>query len=242
MLLLGPFLVLQRSLHREVQAFFLLLTRRQDFSIIIFSLLFLPGVLLHETSHYLVARLLNVRTGRFSLIPRPLAGGRLQLGYVETARVDFLRDSLIGVAPLLFGSIFVIYVGLAHLGLDSLWQTWIIGSLDGFLQGLRQSYQGADFWLWFYLAFTVSSTMMPSASDRRAWLSLAIVLLGFLILGIAAGAGAWMAEHLAPILDKAFHALDLAIGISLTLHMVLLPLVWGGRKIISHLTGLRVNF
>ena len=85
LLLLGPFLFLQRSLHREVQAFFLLLTRRQDISIVIFSLLFFPGVLLHETSHYLMARLLNVRTGRFSIIPRPLPDGHLQLGYVETA-------------------------------------------------------------------------------------------------------------------------------------------------------------
>lgn len=242
LLLLGPFLFLQRSLHREVQAFFLLLTRRQDFSIIIFSLLFFPGVLLHETSHYLIARLLNVRTGRFSLVPRPLPDGRLQLGFVETAQADFLRDALIGFAPLLFGGAFVIYAGLAHLELDVLWQAWTNGSPEGFLQGLRQSYQSADFWLWFYLAFTVSSTMLPSASDRRAWFPLAIVLLGLFLLGVAAGAGPWMADNLAPALNSVFHTLDLAIGISMSLHLVLLPLVWGGRKLLSRLTGLRIDY
>ncbi len=242
LLLLVPFLFLQRSLHREVQAFFLLLTRRQDFSLVIFSLLFFPGVLLHETSHFLMARLLNVRTGRFSMIPRPLPGGRLQLGYVETAQTDFLRDSLIGIAPLLVGGCVVVYVGLVPLGLDALWQSWTVGTLNALLQALRQVYQQPDFWLWFYLAFTVSSTMLPSASDRRAWLPMAIALLLLFGFSLAAGAGPWMAEHLAPALNSALQALDLAIGISMLLHVFLLPLVWGARKGLSRLTGLSVGF
>ncbi len=85
LLLLVPLLYLQRFLQREIQAIFLLITRQPEISMALFSLIFLPGVLLHEISHFLMAHLLGVRTGRFSIIPKKLEGGRIQLGYVETA-------------------------------------------------------------------------------------------------------------------------------------------------------------
>ena len=56
------FLVAQRWLHREIHAVFLLITRRPGLSVGLFSLVFFPGVLLHETSHFLTARILGVRT------------------------------------------------------------------------------------------------------------------------------------------------------------------------------------
>src|SRR4030042_6496478 len=90
-ILIWPLLVLQRGLHREIQSVFLLLTRRVDLSLALFSLLFLPGVFLHEASHYIMAQILDVQTGRFSIIPRAVGNGRLQLGYVGTARAGALR-------------------------------------------------------------------------------------------------------------------------------------------------------
>ena len=46
LLMLGPLLLIQPRLHLEIQAVFLLLTRRPALSIGLFSLLFFPGVLL----------------------------------------------------------------------------------------------------------------------------------------------------------------------------------------------------
>jgi hypothetical protein len=96
--------VLQRRLHFEIQALLFLLTKRIDLSMTIFAILFLPGVLIHELSHYGMARLLNVPVGKLSLIPQPLPDGRMRLGYVETQSTDFIRDALIGAAPLIVGS------------------------------------------------------------------------------------------------------------------------------------------
>ena len=168
---LGWFLVgviglalLQRQLHQEIQSVLFLLTRRIDLALAIFSILFLPGVLLHETSHYLAARLLKVPVGRFSLIPQPLPDGRLRLGYVETAQTDFIRDGLIGAAPLIAGSLFVAYAGFVHLDFLALWIQLSAGDLSPITAAISLTVAQPDFWIWFYVIFVVSSTMFPSES------------------------------------------------------------------------------
>lgn len=240
LLSLALLLVFQRLLHREIQAVFLLLTRRADLSQALFALLFFPGVLLHELSHYLTARLLLVRTGRFSLAPRATADGRLQLGYVETARTDLLRDALIGAAPLIAGGLFVAYAGQNRLGLLGFWDTVLQAGAQALPTAWSTVYQRSDFWLWLYLAFTVSSTMFPSRSDRRAWLPLGLASGALLGLGLVAGVGPWMLTHLAPWLNRAALAATSVLGLSFGLHaLFLLPFLLL-RRLLERWTGLEV--
>ena len=231
---------LQRFLQREIQAIFLLITRQPEISVALFSLLFFPGVLLHEVSHFLMARLLGVRTGRFSIIPKKLEGGRLQLGYVETAKTDFFRDALIGVAPLLTGGIFVAYAGVSRLGLNTLWLNLTQGQLNAINQAIKSIVVRPDFWLWFYLIFAVSSTMLPSASDRRAWVPLLVVFLGLVGLILLVGAGPWLLTRLGSTLMAAIDAVFMVFGITVIIHLILSPPMWLIRKIISRMVGLRV--
>jgi hypothetical protein len=240
LLLIAPLLFLQRNLHREIQAIFLLLTRQPEIAVALFSLIFLPGVLLHETSHYLMARLLGVRTGRFSIVPQKMEDGRLQLGFVETAAVDFFRDALIGAAPLITGGLFVAFAGLARMGLNTLWASLAGGQMRVFLDTLTSLTEQPDFWLWFYLTFTISSTMLPSASDRRAWLPLLLVILVLLGLTLLAGAGPWLVAHLAPTLNSALRSVAVVFGITVLLHLILFPPAWALRKLISRLVGYQV--
>jgi hypothetical protein len=218
---LAPFLLVQRWLHRDIQAVFLLLTRRPELTIGLFSLLFFPGVMLHETSHFLMAVLLRVRTGRFSVLPKVQPDGQLQLGFVETAKSDFLRDALIGMAPLLSGGAVIAYLGISRLGLASLGIFITHAEWALFWQALVQLPNQPDFWLWFYLAFTISSTMLPSASDRRAWLPVALILVTLAGIAVLAGAGPWMLANLAPRVNQLLLTLATIFGISLVLHLIL---------------------
>lgn len=240
LLVLGPFILLQRRLHWEIQAIFLILTRRQDIAIVLFSLLFLPGVLIHELSHFLMARILGVRTGRLSVIPRPMADGRLQLGYLETSRVDFLRDALIGIAPLIFGGFFIGYIALEPLGIPNYWTGLTGVNPDEVRQGLVGIFSRADFWVWFYLAFAISSTMMPSRSDRRGWLPVGLLVITLLLIGIALGAGPWIFQQASSLAERIILAIIFVFGTGLVVHLALLIPVMLLRSLLLKLTGTKI--
>jgi len=237
---LVPLILLQRLLHREIQAVFLILTRDTRLTMGIFSMLFLPGVFLHEFSHFGMAKILGVRTGRFSLFPQSLPDGRLQLGYVETARSDVGRDSLIGAAPLIVGTLFVAYVAIYHLQMRVLWDAFRNGQFDLFWLGLRTLPQTQDFYLWFYLAFAVSSTMMPSESDRHAWLELLISIAVLFGIALLVGAGPWMLSNVAPRLSLFLSSVAVIFGLSALVHILLILPTALIHKLLARATGVDV--
>jgi hypothetical protein len=219
----------------------LLITRRADLSIAIFSLLFFPGVLLHEGSHFLMAKILGVPTGRISLIPESIQGNRLRLGFVETEKTDILRDALIGTAPLLSGGFFVAYAGIYQLNILLLWEGLASTQLDRALDSLYAFVSVPDFWLWFYLIVTVSSMMFPSVSDRRAWLPVLIIVILLVSMAVLFGAGPWMSVNLLPILNDALRGVAVVFAISAGFHLVVLLPTWFMRLLMNKITGLQVQ-
>src|SRR5574341_1343325 len=238
--MLVPLILLQRLLHREIQAVFLILTRDPRLTMGLFSMIFFPGVFLHELSHFLIAKILFVRTGKFSIFPQSLPDGRLQLGYVETARSDVVRDSLVGAAPLIVGTLFIAYVAIYHLQLRVLWEVFLNGQLDLFWMGVRALPRVKDFYLWFYLAFAVSSTMMPSASDRHAWLELVISIGVLVAIALLVGAGPWMLSKIAPRVSNFLSAVAVIFGLSAFVHALLVLPTALVHKLLSRATGLDV--
>ncbi len=233
--------LLQRSLHREIQAFFLILTRRAGLTEAIFALIFFPGVFLHELSHFLMAKLLWVPTGKFSLIPQAQPNGKLRLGYVETASGGFIRDALIGAAPLVTGSLFVVYVAIYHFHLLPLWDFIRLAGWGEFWKGLAAVPKSPDFWIWFYLTFTVSSTMMPSESDRQAWLPLGGLAAALLGIAILAGAGPWMLANLANPVNSFLRALAMIFALSGIFQILLMLPFLVLHRILTRLTGVDVG-
>jgi hypothetical protein len=105
---------------------------------------------------------------------------------------------------------------------------------------MRTLPQAPDFYLWFYLAFAVSSTMMPSESDRHAWLELLIstgVLFGITLL---VGAGPWMLSNVAPRVSTFLSSVAVIFGLSAFVHILLILPTALIHKLLTRATGVDV--
>jgi hypothetical protein len=178
---------LKRWITAHVQGVAFLLTGNPRVAMWLFWVLFLPGTLLHELSHWLTALLLGVKTGRFSLWPQMKKGGELQMGSVQVELSDPFRHSLIGLAPLIFGTLAVLLIGQGLLNLGRLGAAFNSGDIEQIIEAIARLLLVPDVWLWLYLIFAISNAMLPSASDRESWRTVFIYL--GLTLGLALGLG-----------------------------------------------------
>ncbi len=211
----------ERWVHRRLQRLGFHLTKNRDAALTIFAIILFPGVLLHELSHWLFARLLGVRTGRINLLPAVNKKGELQLGALEyyAAGLDPIRESLVGAAPLITGSIVLLLIANYLFGLPEAQETLSSGQVQAFLGLIWQSLHTPDFWLWLYLAFAVANAMMPSPADRRAWPAFAIIVALAVTALLLLGLGDWILISLegpaALWLSHWATALTLSAGINL---------------------------
>jgi hypothetical protein len=147
---------------------------------------------------------------------------------------------LIGAAPLLTGCIFIALAGAYRLEISALWVNLAEGKGNLIGEIFTALSNQPDFWLWFYLIFTVSSTMMPSASDRRAWLPLLLVIVMITGMVLFMGAGPWLLSHFGLFIQSTINSILIVFGITVIIHVILLPPTWIIRKIISRVSGYQV--
>jgi hypothetical protein len=177
---------LQRWISQHVQGIGVLLFDSSNAGMALLWFVLLPGVLLHEVSHWLMAKLLGVPTGRLRLSPT-VQGKQVVLGSVEVKRTDPVRDSLVGLAPFLAGTLALLAIGYWVFDAAALGLAWQRGAWSQLAELLLGAFQIDDAWLWLYLIVAVSNAMMPSPSDRESWrlvlIYLAIVAAVMLLFG-----------------------------------------------------------
>ncbi len=215
---------LRRWIEAHVQGVAYLVTGHPTVAMWIFFLIFLPGTLVHEFSHWLVAKLLGVKTGRVVIWPEAKRDGSLWLGAIQVARSDPLRSSLIGLAPLISGSLLVALIG-SHLELDRLGDALISSRWERVWDALAYSASLPDFWLWLYLLFAVANRMLPSPADREPWKS---VILFLALISIAVVSAGWtpritpeLSNTLLNIVDFLLYAFTLTVVIDVFMALLI---------------------
>ncbi len=236
-----PLLFLNRWINQHLRGTALLFFHREDMASLVYFALLLPGVLLHEASHWLMAKFLQVRTGKVT-IGLNQKRGRLEMGSVRVAQADPIRSSLIGLAPLVGGSLAIFLIGRWALGIEGL--AWVLSSGDAsaIAAELWAALHVSDFWLWLYLIFAISNAMLPSATDRRSWPPVLIFLGVLAVLLYVTGWMPSLSSNPANLLSDALSYLNLAFTLTLVVDLVFALLILVSEVLLTCLTGWRVEY
>jgi hypothetical protein len=228
LILFCALILLTQWITKHIQGIGFLLMQDGEAALIIYFCLILPGVVIHELSHALVAWVLGVKVRKLSIgITRKRRGGSVALGSVEIAQADPFRSSLIGLAPLIAGTVVVLLIGSQVFGL----RPFVVNDADKLWSELQSIYRTPDFWLWVYLVFAISNAMLPSTADRHAW-GTALIFIGILVVFVyvtglvqslttgsfAVTAGSWV--------RSAMDQLTWAFGITVAVDLVVAALLF----------------
>lgn len=173
---LGALLLAHRLTTRVIYHLCFRLTHSSSFPFYAYALITWPGTVVHEFSHWLMATILRVPVTLPNLVPDRNVGA---LGWVRHARTDLFRQSLIGAAPLLFGSGLV--AGLAYYAFSLPIPKIDLNELSSILpllEALPAVFEVPYAFLYLYFLFAIANGMMPSSTDYASWPAV------FLIIGL----------------------------------------------------------
>ncbi len=231
-------LFLQRWLHQHIQGLTFVVTGDPGCAVRFLFFLLLPGIILHEGSHWVVANLLGVRTGKVSFGVARTRGKQFSLGSVNVERTDSLRESLIGAAPFFVGLGAILFI--AGYGFD-LWPNSGL-SLNQMIERVLSTANDPLTWLDLYLIFAVSTAMIPSESDREPWGG---VLAIFGVIGVLAIVLGWLPRIPVGVFtwaQQVLQALTFAFGVSVVVNGVVAFILWIVEWTIASVTRRRVKY
>ena len=247
---LAPLFLMKRWINQHVQGLGLLLVGDNETAMFLYFVLLLPGILIHELSHWLAAKLLGVRTGKISLWPSKARGNQMRLGSVRVARTDPFRSSLIGVAPLVSGCLAILIIGQLILGLGDLGEVLLNREWEQVWESILAHLKAPDFWLWLYLIFAVSNAMLPSETDREPWrpvllfvalAALFVCLTGWVHQGFGELSRA-VPEVLATASLTGLNYLAYAFSLTVVVDAIFIAVIAVFEAFVSRLTGKRVEY
>lgn len=215
-LLLLAWLSRQLSLHIQYLLHFI--TRNGDLTVILLFLLLLPGVVTHEAAHWIVAYALGLKPSKFRVWPQKQRQ-YIGLGSVSVKSGSLWQESIVGMAPLIAGSILIALIA-EHI-FDAQQFSLALGE-QRWLESItvfQQSLLAPDGILWAYLLFAIANAMMPSASDRqplRPLFFMSVLVVGlYLLLGLPVTPFTLLLTWLAPILHNITNAFIFTIALDL---------------------------
>ena len=198
----------------------------------LYTLLMLPGVLLHELSHAVTAKLLLLEVSDFSIGP-VVTDDEVWLGYVTAEKADVFRNSIVGLAPLVAGTGAILLINLLVFDFTRVHDALAAGNWLTVMHTLAGGFSSKWSWLAVYLIFAVSANMFPSRADRRYWPPVLLFLLLILAIAWVMGVIPALTQRLVEPINWLFRWLMLIFGFALVIDLPILLLFAAGTRAVT---------
>ncbi len=201
-------------------------------------------MLLHEVVYWLIAGILNVRADRALQMPEKQEIGELKLNFIKLSKkAGIYRRAIIAIAPLLVGIAVIWLIAVNVFTIKDVTATMQTGNPEDVLAGVRLLLGAPDFWLWFYLTFTISNTMFPTIDkDLQGWRTIGgvtlVVIIALFIVGSSSQFLDDFALSMVDFLSSLVNVLILIIGFNIFMTMILGTV----ESLIERVTGHSATF
>jgi hypothetical protein len=233
-LVIWPLRLVERWIHKHIQGLGLLLTNDPQAAVLIYYLVLLPGVALHEFSQWLLAKALLVKVKKFRLWPESQRGGLIRLGLVEIDKqTDTVRATLIGIIPLVTGIAAIGLIASTRFDTEVLVTSLLTGDVPTIIAGIGTFMSAPDFWLWLYLVFAIANAMLPEAHDEINWWLPIGVFVGIIVFLLVLDLGILIQAGLEGPLARLGKWVSLSLVVALVLDLICMGLISAAEAIFS---------
>lgn len=191
-----------------------------------------------------MAGVLNVRADRSIQWPEKQEIGNLQLNFIKLApKANPLKRAVISASPLLVGLLAIWVIAVNIFQVDTVIAIASSGQLEDVARAVGVLTSAPDFWLWFYISFTIANTMFPTISkDMQGWWQIAggfaVILVTLVILGI----GQSLLTEITLTIGQLISSLSVTLILTITINLIMVMLLGLIEYTVERVTGHSATF
>jgi len=192
----------------------------------------------------MVAGILDIRAERAIQWPEKQEIAELRLNFIKIGKnVSSLKLAIITLAPLVAALVVIWFIANNVIPINEFAARISTGKLADVTGAISFITATPDFWLWIYLAFTISNTMMPSLKDLRGFRIIIVIIVVISIGFVAVGVGneVVMTFLVGPVSDALYmlaSVLTIIIGVDILVTAILGTI----EAVIERVTGDSATF
>jgi hypothetical protein len=234
---------LERWLHQHIFKVGWLVTKNFHTTTIFYYTFLMPGVVLHEISLWFMAGIMNVRAERAIQWPEAQEIAELRLNFIKLSKnAPPLKVAIISIMPLIAGLGVVWFIANNVLNIQGFLDILSSGQLEDVGAAVNLLTSTPDFWLWVYLLFAISNTMMPRFENLRGGRIILIIIAVILVALFVLGVGDDVVVSASAALNNGASILAGAFAVIIGFNLVMVAILGTVEAIIERITGDSATF